>query len=617
MQQYELNLRDYWFVIQKRRWVIIVVFLAIFITTAIYTATQKAVYRATAVVLWQERKSLGTVLTEVLTAKGSITGRDPLEAQAKIITSGRVLKNAVVELGLISKDATEAQIMQQVRAIRGGVSADLVPETNLIRINVTHRDPQMAANISNKVAESYIIDNVNLKSKRTRDLREFIEKRLEEVSDKLKTSEDTLAKYKETELSSDLTLSLQNRLDELEKRRQDLLQIYTESHPDIENIDIDIKEIKAKLEALPQKQLGYSRLTREVEINSKLYRDLKEKLESARIAEADKEAEVTLIETASPIPFPVSPNKRLNYILGITLGLALGLTFAFITEQLDTSISTVEEVEAYIGSPILGVIPCSQIKKKEGSLFKRFISDMVDKESLEKTRQRLIISPEVESSIVEAYRMLDTNIGLAFEAKAVPKAMLISSTAPGEGKTLISCNLAITIAKRGGRVLLIDADLRRPMVHQLFGLEKEPGLSEVLSGSHKIRDVLKSPKERLDNLNFITSGHLPDNPLGLLSSEKLTDLLAELRNSFDTIIFDSPPVLPVGDVSILSQKAEAVVLVYQVGKVSRVALLRAKKQLESAGAKLKGLVLNCLNPQMELNKVYYYYRKYYTKDKAA
>jgi capsular exopolysaccharide synthesis family protein len=123
--------------------------------------------------------------------------------------------------------------------------------------------------------------------------------------------------------------------------------------------------------------------------------------------------------------------------------------------------------------------------------------------------------------------------------------------------------------------------------------------------------------EEVKNLHIITSGHLPDNPIGLLSTEQLPNLLKELRSSFDVIIVDSPPVLPVGDVSVLSRQVDAVVLVYQAGKISRAALLRAKKQLESAGAKLKGIVLNCLNPQMELNRVYYYYRKYYTKNKEA
>jgi len=185
--------------------------------------------------------------------------------------------------------------------------------------------------------------------------------------------------------------------------------------------------------------------------------------------------------------------------------------------------------------------------------------------------------------------------------------------------------LAMTMAGRGVRVLLIDADLRRPVLYRLFGLKRESGLSEVLSNALKLKDALRSFTDLflglkqqesllkmpgLNNLQFITPGHLPNNPVGLFASERMSILMEELRKDFDIVILDSPPILPVSDVSIFGPKADAVILVYQVGKTSRSALQRAKKQLESVGTKLKGIVLNCLNPQVEMNRSYYYYRHY-------
>jgi len=211
--------------------------------------------------------------------------------------------------------------------------------------------------------------------------------------------------------------------------------------------------------------------------------------------------------------------------------------------------------------------------------------------------------------------------------------MVVSSTAPGEGKTIISANLAITMAQRGMRVLLIDADLRRPLLYRLFNLKKDPGLTDILSGNRKLKDVCKGftdlflsleqekPLLRtpgLNNLQFITSGHLPNNPVGLFSSGRMSVLMDELRlgGDFNIVIIDSPPILPVSDVSIFGPSADAVIIVYQVGKTFRSGLQRTKKQMEAVGAKLKGIVLNCLNPQAEMSRPYYYYRyKYYGRRK--
>jgi len=181
------------------------------------------------------------------------------------------------------------------------------------------------------------------------------------------------------------------------------------------------------------------------------------------------------------------------------------------------------------------------------------------------------------------------------------------------------------MAQRGMRTLVIDADLRRPVLYRLFDLKREPGLSDILSNKCKLKEalrgftdlflglkqqdlILKTPG--LNNLQFITPGHLTHNPAGLFNSERMSTFVDELKKDFDMVIFDSPPILPVSDVSIIGPKADGVILVYQVGKTARSILQRAKKQLESADAKIKGIVLNCLNPQVEMYKSYYYYRRY-------
>lgn len=626
MAQYELNLRDYWRIINKRRLVLALIFFSVLIPTIIYSNMQKPIFRAVSSVQWIERKTLGSMLSELVTVK---TG-DPLVTQSSIISSIPLLEKVVMELGLTSEYVSAAEITEQAKALQGKLTTEIISGSNIIRIIIDHGDPQMAANIANKIVEVYIVENLKERTKESRGVREFIEKQLEEVGAKLKTSEDTLARFREIEVPSGVGLPLQNRLAELEAERQNILRQYTENHPDIKNIDEQIEKVKEQLKVLPQRELEYTRLSRDVDINAKLYRELKDKLEAARIAEAEKIADVSRVDCAVPPTSPISPNRPLNYFLGSIIGLLLGLSGTFVFEQLDASIGTVEDVENYIGLPILGVIPFSPIEEK-----KKFILHFYPKEKdkLNEAKKRLITDPSIQSSVIEAYRLLDTNILSSFKEKPNCRTIIISSTAPGEGKTLISTNLAITMAQKGKRVLLIDADLRRPMLYRLFGLRREPGLSDILSGTHKLKDVvkgftdlflvleqqdslLKSPG--LNNLSFITPGRLPNNPAVLFGTERMPTLMEELKKNFDIVIFDCPPILPVSDVSIFSPKADAVILVYQVGKTARIALQRTKKQLESAGAKLNGIVLNCLNPQVEMNKSYYYYRhyRYYSKEKG-
>jgi len=618
MPQYEFNLRDYWQIVQKRRLVLVIIFIAIVLSTIIYTDMQKPTYRATASVQLIERKTLGDILTQLVTVK---TG-DPLATQAMIITSLPVLEKVVVELGLGGEYAGTTAVMQEASRLQEAVSTDIVTGTNIIRINVTYGNPQIAADIANKIAEVYIVENLKEKTKKSRLLREFIEKQLEEVSNKLKSSEEALARFKEIEVPSGVGLALQDRLAELEAKHQTLVQQYTLLHPDVKKIEEQITQLKEQLKSLPQKELEYNRLTRDAEINASLYRDLKNKLGAARIAEAEQIEDVALVDRAVAPTSPVSPNKPFNYLLGIVVGLMLGLAGTFVLEQLDTSIGTVENVESYIELPILGVIPFSPLEEKKRFLFSFY---PIQKDRLSAIKNRLIIYPSIQSSVIEAYRMLDTNLCSTFEEKTLPKIIVITSTAPREGKTIISANLAVVMAQRGMRTLIIDADLRRPVLYRLFGLKRDPGLSEILSGTHKLKDALRGFTDLflglkqeedfcktpgLNNLKFITPGHLPNNPVGLFTSERMSILMEELRKDFDIVIFDSPPILPVSDVSIFSPKADAVIMVYQVGKTSRSALQRSKKQLESVGAKLKGIVLNCLNPQVEMNRSYYYYRHY-------
>ena len=627
MPQYELNLRDYWQIIQKRRMVLVVIFFAAIVFTIIYTNLQKPIYRAMASVQLVERRSVAGLLTELVDYRRG----DPMVAQSKIITSIPVLKKVVMELGLAGKHPSPEEIVIGAAALQGAVSANISQGTNIIYIAVTHGEPQMAADIANKVAEVYIAVNLKEKTKDSRIVREFIEKRLEEVTAKLKNSEEILSKLKETEVPSGIALPVKTNLADLEKERQGLMQKYTPMHPDIKNIDERINQLKEQLKEFPRKELEFSRLSREVDINTRLYLDLKQKLNAARITEAEKIEDVSLIDRAVPRASPISPNKQLNYMLGALVGLMLGLSSTFLVEQLDTSIGTIEDVENYLKLPVLGIIPYLKTKddKKTGLAQRLWPRELKGREKHALLRNQLLIHYSNSSPTFEAYRTLRVNIETEiFREKIQRKIILFTSSGPDEGKSITSANLAIAMAQGGLRTLLIDADMRRAVIHNIFGMKNEPGLSNVLSGTIDSKDAIRTFTDiltsevgfdealnipGLDNLNILASGSLPVGPAELLVSQEMNALLTKVRDIYDIILIDSPPALAVADAIILAPKVDAVILVYRVGRTARAMLNRTKMQLVQSGAQVKGVILNNISPQIEMQYDYYYHYKYYGK----
>ncbi len=634
MAQYELNLRDYWQIIRKRREVLIMIFLSVSIFSVIYANTQSPVYQASASVQWIERRPLGSLLTELV----QVNTGDPLATQKMIIISLPVMEKVVVDLGLVDENASTTDIMSKAEELQGVVSVEVVSDTNILKIMVTYPEPKMAADIANEVAESYIAENLKEKTKESRSVREFIERQLIEVSAKLRASEDKLARFNEIEAPSGIAVSLQGRLTELDSKRQGLLQLYTELHPEVRSIDEQIEETKERLKKLPQKELDFSRLSREVEINSKLYLDLKGKLEAARISEAEKTEDVSLVDRAIPPSSPISPNKPLNYLFGVIVGAMLGLAGAFMTEQVDTSIGTIEDVENFLKLPALGIIP---YLKAKGEKPRGFIQRLIPKklkfeEKMALVKKQLVIYYSSSSTISEAYRMLRAKIQTEiFKEKIQGKILLLTSSSPEEGKSITSSNLAVVMAQGGLRTLLIDADMRRSTIHHIFGLKKkEPGLCDILRGTVKPEEAIRTFTDilmgelgfdealkipGLDNLSILTSGSVPNIPAELISSGEMSDLLDKMRLKFDLILIDSPPVLAVADAVILAPKSDGVILVYRVGSVARSVLSRAKSHLMEAGGQVKGIILNNISSEIETRYAYSYqykgYGKYYADEK--
>jgi tyrosine-protein kinase Etk/Wzc len=444
---------------------------------------------------------------------------------------------------------------------------------------------------------------------------------------------------------------LNNRLTDLLQERDNLLINYTPEHLLVKELDRKIRNVKdemvreleTKLKSLagrevalkeqidtyrkryfnfPKAAIELSRLEREVTINADLYAKLKVKHQELLIKNSERIEEVSIIEPAILPAEPVNqPNNQMNFIVAVLMGGFLGVVLAFARESFDTSIGTIEGVEEFLQVPVLGVIPRFNEKEQLEAAAVELPPDT--RPETVQLFSKLVCLYDEKSVISEGFRSLRTNIQFASSERQA-KTFLFTSAGLGEGKTTTIVNLALTIAQDGKRVLLVDADLRRPFVHARLGLERSPGLAEVLVGGVPWREAVKTVTDLMlgllgvdrivntpgiDLLNVMTSGAIPHNPAEFINSPRFLEIIREMREEYDVVLFDTPPILPIADAVMMSAKVDGVILVYQVGRIGRSALKRAKFLVDHAQGKVLGTVLT--NVRAEITPEYGYYRYEY------
>jgi len=344
-----------------------------------------------------------------------------------------------------------------------------------------------------------------------------------------------------------------------------------------------------RLKQLPEAEVNLAQLERQRKANEEIYTMLLGKLEESKIAEAMQISQARIIDYAIIPDSPVEPKPKQNGILGLLLGLLIGIGGAFLLEYIDTTIKTSKEIEELTNISVLASIP------------------------LVKNKQPIDIPTinEPHSDIAEAYRILRTNISFSAAARPI-KSLLVTSTIPQEGKTTTCVNLGITFAQLGQKVIILDCDFRRPKLHNHFKefvRNNHNGLSDVLINRIKLKDaVIKSPFE---NLYFITSGTIPSNPAELLGSSRMTEILNDLKSNFEFILIDAPPALGIADARVLGKICDGILVVVMTGKTSRDAVFEVKEELERAGEKIIGYVLNGVDITQRYHRYrYYHYYKY-------
>ena len=720
MTQYDLNLRDYWRIIRRRKWIVIVVPLVFSILAFAMASLQapRPLYRSTASVRFERSLNVtGILLKDII----SFSPVGDLETQASLIKSFPVMSRAAKKLGLIPPEATAEKIrttpayQDAMRTLPDQLEVTSVKGTSLIEIQATSPDPATAAQIANSVAEAFQEDNIATRSAQVVEARRFIEAQLDDVGRKLRESEEALRAFQEskevvllpdearvavqrlaaqeaeherikreiaaTEVQlrlleerpigdrlsgfspdgTDPTLAkLYASLTELTVERENLLLTLRPTHPSVKRVDAHVGNVRASLlqalssklqvlrasaagvrnvvaglkaqqAGLPAAALETARKEREVKINERIFSLLKERLQEALIKEKEQVAEVSIVKPAMVPSMPLNPPQAgPKAAVGLLIGLVLSLVLAFVVEALDTSIGAIDEVESLLGSPVLGVIPYLDI---EAELSEEKGEAVTLDKAAEEQYSFLVSLFAVRSRVAEAFRGLRTSLLFAILERDF-KTIMVTSAAQMEGKTTVAINLAITLAQLGKKTLLVEADLRNPFVHHIFGIPKEPGLSEVVLGSSSLDEATlgfadlmlgKAGMERLldspgmDNLFILPSGYAPPNPSELLSSQGLVQVLAEARQRYEYVILDSAPILSVADSAILGARVDGILTIVRVGHVPRAALRRAKILLETTKTRLLGLCLTGVRAEVspDYAEMAYYRYRYGPRTKKA
>jgi succinoglycan biosynthesis transport protein ExoP len=703
------TLGDYWRILQKRRWT--VVLTTLFVLTVVTIASFRAVplYEASARIAISKEDDNGIRVNDQAPEPDFTYDYNiELDTQAKILQSD-TLALAVMDTLQLNKNPrfvpppknASAQVLSNLHAdpVREAqllgiwhenLSVNKIQRTRMIEIRYFSPDPKLAAQIVNTLASGYIENNFKSRFDATMQASEWLSKQLSDLQIKVETSQEALVKFQKenaivgfdekqnTELAklNDLNheatnaeadrvmkqasyqnaasgnldaipeLSANPLIQDFRRQEGDLQRQLAQasiqfgpSYPKVLDLKNQLAQVQASIKSevdrivarknneflaarsreglltsafntqkqsvadLNEKAITYLRLKQEADSNRQLYDGLQQKLKEAVVTSGLRSTNVHQVDVARPAVKPSKPNIPRNVGLGFILGLLGGVALAFVLESLDNTVRTPDQVEVIAGLPSLGIIPLSlQVAAKSSA--KPSTTVAIARIPSGRLNDISIIShARPKSEIAESYRALRTSILLSSSGSA-PQVIMMTSALPQDGKTTTSINTAIVLAQKGGKVLLVDADLRRPGVHHGLKIRNRVGLSTLLTGSSQLEDVI-TPSPMLPNLFVIPSGPPPPQPAELLGSAVMKHYIEQWRTQYDHIIIDTPPVLSVTDAVLLSVDVDAVVLVIRSAKTTKEALRRSRELLGQVNAKVMGVVVNAID--LHSPDAYYYY----------
>jgi len=626
----------YLHILRKRKWILILS-LGLTLSIAIFiNLTAKPVYRtATEVVIEAKRSEEVSGIT-----KGSSIMRDPtfIITQTRMIQGQELARRVLTTLDQLgaredlriafglrtslgeSKNErfTPEERRRLMGSIRGSIAARQMGRgVRILKIIVTGYSPVIAAKIADTAAEVYIQMGHEARMQSFKKNFSIISRSLEEVRAKIKTGEiavqkiDSEVKLLEAlkiygakhpaviELVKNipiLTQNLQEGMDNLRKmeigQRKDLLPLLLQSHTNLRSLSAlenDLYNLKPILD-------------QEIKTNREMYNTLFRRLQEIELSGGSSlwlDAEV--IEPASIPGSPIRPNKKMNIMIAFLVGLLLGLGLCFFLEYMDSSLRSLDDIQNYLKVFPLGMVPQVELEDKTE------VDEKGIAQASDLTRAFWSTNDEaIPLHVSEAYRIIRTNLAFGLLDQSL-KVFQVTSAVKGEGKTTTTANLGISLAQAGMKVLLVDADMRRPSLHRILRLEGvKHGLNDLISDSGTNLESVIEPTS-VPNLSCLPAGAIPPNPAELLSSKRMKALTAELKAHFDVVLIDSPPVISVADSPIIASRVDGTILVARSGYLPRHLCLQAKKAIETVNGKVIGCVLNSV---LSAHHPYYYYRYY-------
>ncbi len=468
-------------------------------------------------------------------------------------------------------------------------------QSGVLEATLEGADAALITRVLDEILNSYVRQNVEFRSAEAENTLKFLETQLPVLKAQVDAAEAAFNNYRQSRGSVDLTLETKGVLDSvvtfekeiisLQQQREELRQRYTPEHPRIQAIDAQLARLNAKrsqseraVATLPATQQQILRLQRDVEVSNKLYTELLNSAQQLRVSKAGTVGDARIIDAAVVSSKPVAPKGALILAVALLAGLLASLVLIWIIRSLRVMVEDPDKIEKTLGLPVYATVPHSKAE-----------SDLARDIKHGKRRGELLAIDYPDDSAVESLRGLRTTIHFAL-LDAAKGSLLITGPSPGIGKSFVSKNLGAVLAQSGKKVAIIDADLRKGHIHREFDMKREMGVSEFVSGSAKLSDIIKPTK--VEGLAVVTTGQRPPNPSELLMHPNFGELLEQLGGLFDILIVDAPPILAVSDAAIIGRHTGATLMVARAGKHPIREIEQAVKRLGQAGVPVKGFVFN-------------------------
>jgi len=536
------------------------------------------------------------------------------------IADGKDIKIFVSEL--ISKPDVHFELIKKARisAINGLKRSLIISEqgkqSGILRLILEGSSRGKITAILNEIANIYLRQSVERKSAEAEKTLLFLEKQLPVLKEKMENAEAALNSYRLQKGSVDLSLETQSTLEkivtvdaqltQLRSDREELIRQFTPEHPRIASIDAQIhnlnselRKVDYKVKGLPGTQQEILRLTRDLEVSSTLYTSLMNSAQELKVVKAGAVGNVRIVDYAMLPDKPVKPKKALVIVLMLVLGALMGVGFALIRKSLRGAVEDPEIIEQKLGVAVYATIPYSRRQHKLTRSHR-----YAGKTQNDGFKQDVLAEVDKDDLAIESLRSLRTSLYFT-KMNTKNNILLVTSPGPGAGKSFISLNLATVLAESGKRVLIIDADLRKGRIHKQYGIQRRPGLSDIINGDSNLNEAIH--KTQFDNLFVVTVGTICVNPSELLMKDVFKNFIDKVSENFDHVIIDSPPVLAVTDAAIIGRHAAMTLLVIRDAQSPLREIEQSIKRIKQAGVNLTGVIYNGIKTSSSR----YGYGKYY------